>query len=164
MIAFAGAIKADASSCNLFELYVMDVASNAVGQLTDIPGPRIGYEPDGSVVKRGEILDRWHKTNKPRWSPDGQWIAFTTYAGVGRIHPDGTGMQILAKGAGGTWSPDGTMIAYRVPGKVRPKGILYPRYDISWTLYVSRADGTGATEIPIDPTGTISVEDVVWTK
>jgi hypothetical protein len=50
MIAFAGAIKADASSCNLFELYVMDVASNAVRQLTDIPGPRIGYEPDGRVA------------------------------------------------------------------------------------------------------------------
>jgi WD40 repeat protein len=162
MIVFAAALPADNTSCNLYELFLMDVASSTVKQLTDIPGPRIGSQPYGSVVKKGETMDRWHKTNHPEWSPDGQWIAFTTYGGIGRIRPDGTGLSILAKGASPAWSPDGTMIAYRVPRKVQPKGVLYPGYNISWTLYVSRADGTGPIEIPVDPK--ISVEDVAWTR
>ncbi len=161
-IVFAGALTAGNTSCNLYELFLMDVASMTVKQLTDIPGPRIGPQQYGSVVKKGETMEQWHKTSHPKWSPDGQWIALTTYGGIGRIHPDGTGLSMLAKGASPAWSPDGAMIAYRSPRNVQPKGVLYPRYNVSWTLHVSRADGSGAVEVSVDPK--ISVEDVVWTR
>lgn len=48
--------------------------------------------------------------SRPRWSPDGNWIAFADYApdAIGLIHPDGSGLRNLGGYADGglTWSPD----------------------------------------------------------
>jgi WD40 repeat protein len=44
----------------------------------------------------------------PRWSPDGNWIAYTGSTGLTLIRPDGTGLRRITGsiGAGIAWSPD----------------------------------------------------------
>jgi Tol biopolymer transport system component len=57
-------------------------------------------------------------TNRPAWTPDGLWITFSTYDGeIRKIHPDGTGLQTIARLPGKeirglSWSPDGKHLAY----------------------------------------------------
>jgi hypothetical protein len=53
----------------------------------------------------------------PRWSPDGQWIAFWRDSDAYKIRPDGTGLtQLTSLPAGnwledsGQWTPDGTYL------------------------------------------------------
>jgi Tol biopolymer transport system component len=52
------------------------------------------------------------------WSPDGEWIAYCRSMGfqtsIWLIHPDGCGMHLLARQAGGRvgWSPDGKRLAF----------------------------------------------------
>jgi len=59
-----------------------------------------------------EILDG------PTWSPDGRWLAYSTYDGrVWRIHPNGSGRQLIEEFPGKEinhllWSPDGSRLAY----------------------------------------------------
>ncbi len=59
-----------------------------------------------------EILDG------PAWSPDGRWLAYSTYEGkIWRVHPDGSGRQLIAEIPGKEvrsllWSPDGRRLAY----------------------------------------------------
>jgi Tol biopolymer transport system component len=50
------------------------------------------------------------------WSPDGEWLAFTTDASLYLVRPDGTGLRRVVSGGFGTapavqWSPDGSRIA-----------------------------------------------------
>lgn len=66
---------------------------------------------------------RMERASTPRWSPDGQWIAYIAGAGVSIAKPDGTGGVLLAP-IGGTnhplpssgdrlaWSPDSKSIAF----------------------------------------------------
>ena len=70
---------------------------------------------DGGRLRRivdEEILDG------PAWSPDGRWLAYSTYdGGIWRVHPDGRGEQMLARLPGQEvrgllWSPDGRRLAY----------------------------------------------------
>jgi Tol biopolymer transport system component len=52
------------------------------------------------------------ETIAPRWSPDGNWIAYTRYfsSALTLIRPDGTGLRRITGpfigGAGISWSPD----------------------------------------------------------
>jgi len=54
----------------------------------------------------------------PAWSPDGRWLAYSTYEGkVWRLHPDGSERQLVAEFPGKEirnllWSPDGRRLAY----------------------------------------------------
>jgi Tol biopolymer transport system component len=54
----------------------------------------------------------------PAWSPDGLWLAYSTYDGkIWRIHPDGSGRQLIASIPGREirdllWSPDSRRLAY----------------------------------------------------
>lgn len=60
---------------------------------------------------------------KPRWSPDGQWIAFTKEVkkddpilernfSIWVIKPNGTGLRMVTSGSNPTWSPDGQRLAF----------------------------------------------------
>jgi Tol biopolymer transport system component len=55
----------------------------------------------------------------PKWSPDGQWIAFSLPKGegIGIVRPDGSEQRKLTvepgSGYGFAWSPDSSRIAYR---------------------------------------------------
>jgi len=102
---------------------------------------------DGSSQRRltsGRYID-----NDPRWSPDGNYIAFTrgtscTANGckldIWLIRPDGTGEHRLTRdgrSSAPTWSPDGKKIALS----------RYNADSSRWDLYVMNADGTGARDL-----------------
>jgi len=59
-----------------------------------------------------EVLDG------PAWSPDGRWIAYSTYDGkIWRVHPDGKARQLIAEIPGEEprnllWAPDSRHLAY----------------------------------------------------
>ena len=125
--AFEGAVGSN------YELFVVDLATNAVRQLTDSPGH-----------------DGW-----PVWSPDGSTIAFSSerddcryvpvtasecwredgggeHHDVWTIRPDGTGLRRVSPEQGQfvAWSPDS-------------RHVLVSGY----ALYVVRPDGTGRLEL-----------------
>lgn len=159
-IAFVGALKSNIAACNLFEVFVLNVATGVVRQLTDIPGDALTTEQKQTILKPGDTTDRMHKTGNPAWSPDGKWVAFGTARGIGRVHPDGTGFQMIAAGAVPAWSPDGSMIAYLVP---RANPSHEPRYGWdAWNLFISRADGSNPVQVPLTPNSNLSVQSVVW--
>lgn len=72
-----------------------------------------------------------HPVVEVSWSPDGQWIAYTTAPGGGEhtrvlcVRPDGTGRRILAGGEPGgsahlgCWTHDGSALAVTVAGTPR---------------------------------------------
>jgi WD40 repeat protein len=76
-----------------YKLFILDVLTGEVRELVGASG------------------------SKPRWSPDGQWIAFAGEAQIGIVHPDGSGLRWLTTQAGRsahpTWSPDGMRVAYQ---------------------------------------------------
>jgi dipeptidyl aminopeptidase/acylaminoacyl peptidase len=164
MIAFSGALTIGRSICALHELFVMDADTGKTWQVTGLVDASPTSDSTESIVKAGIKVDTSHKTRSPRWSPDGRWIAFTSPDGIGRVHPDGTGLAMIIKGADPAWSPDGSLIAYRAPRNFLPSGSRQSADGWSWTIYVSRADGSGEREVPLDPTNKLSVEDLVWTK
>lgn len=163
-IVFAGAIKGDRSSCNLQELFVMEAAIGTARQLTDVPGDRIGSEMREAIVTKGDPTDRWHKSNHPAWSPDGQWIAFNAPKGISLIRPDGTGLHVIIKplGLDPAWSPDGSLIAYRLLHADAQNTRRFPRrFDIPWVIHVARVDGSGDVQVS-DDNGSLSELEVAW--
>jgi TolB protein len=128
-IAFAGAIGSN------YEIFVADLASGAVQQLTDSPGS-----------------DGW-----PAWSPDGSTIAFTSvrddcrlvirdhecwqgdqegeHHDIWLIDPDGSDLRRVTPEFGQfvAWSPDGHYLLIS-----------------GFALYVVRPDGTGRLELRAD--------------
>lgn len=82
-----------------FEIFIMNVDKSGVRQLTDTASP---------------VSNSW-----PRWSPDGEWIAFQAGGGTNfqiyKIRPDGTHLTQVTSYAGlnqfPAWSPDGTRLA-----------------------------------------------------
>lgn len=94
-----------------------DGSTIALGAHTGMSsGQRIFVVPAaGGQLRRivdEEILDG------PAWSPDGLWLAYSTYEGeIWRIRPDGTGRQLIASFPGREvedllWSPDSRHLAY----------------------------------------------------
>ncbi len=80
----------------------------------------------------------------PRWSPDGQQIAYFWDEGVYLINEDGTGQrQLTDKGSPASWSPDGQKLAYAKEGQ----------------LYVINKDGTGETLLA---NISLTIDDVDW--
>ena len=78
----------------------------------------LGFEVDTGNVSTLTADDGFD--NLPSWSPDGQWITFTSRRDgdweVYAIHPDGTGLKRLTASDGNdahsAWSPDGRWIAF----------------------------------------------------
>lgn len=113
------------------------IAANGVGPErvgpAATPGERYRYpspSPDGGSVvfsfegpgthtelrildtASGEVRQLGLRGNRPRWSPDGAWIAFFTNAGaLGVVRPDGSDVRTLMHGGDHlNWSPDGHYI------------------------------------------------------
>ena len=165
-LVFPGRIKEDNGQCNLFELFIVDRTGEHLRQLTDIPGQDLNREMAEAIVRPGESLKHWHKTDHPVWSPDGQWILFESMRGIGKIRPDGTRLQIVVEdGFSPTWSPDGRMIAYAVARRDRQARSLNLSFAAGpSTIFVSWADGTGATEITKNRSPLYAYKDLNWAE
>jgi Tol biopolymer transport system component len=104
----------------------------------------------------------FHKSTHPQWSPDGRWIAFMSFGGIFRVHPDGTEPQLIIRdGYFPTWSPDGSMLMYVIKTG-NPIAITGP----SDHIFVAHADGSDPTEIPLDDKclSRCSYEDLNWAE
>jgi Tol biopolymer transport system component len=91
----------------------------------------------------------------PTWSPDGNWIAYSTRtpvdrAGIWLVHPDGTDAHLLVTGSsegGLTWSPDGQQIASCERGQpIRTVGIPCSIAIVDVATGTTRVLATGATD------------------
>lgn len=100
-----------------FDLYIIDADGTHLRQLTHLAPKAIAY---------------W-----PSWTADGRWVYFNEGNGsvIGRVHPDGTGFEIVAAGRDGNISPDGTKIVYTQRGQ---KG---------WGVFTMDANGSNRTQI-----------------
>jgi len=86
------------------------------------------------VTRSRALTTRGYRQSAPRFSPDGQWIAFTDrdlthFRSIHLIRPDGSGERELVTRNGGTalcWTPDGRRLLYEEPE--------------SWRLFRVRSD------------------------
>ncbi|MGP8250581.1 MAG: TolB family protein [Terracidiphilus sp.] len=162
-VVYSGAFREDAHPevCNLSELYIADAAMENAFQLTNIDGPMITEESKW-IVKPGIMPEYMHRSSHPRWSPDGQWIAFMSYGGIYRVHPDGTGLQLIIRdGYYPAWSPDGLMLMYVVK-----TGSPFAITGASDRIFVAHEDGSNPTEIPLDDkcSSKCAYEDLNWAE
>lgn len=88
-------------------------------------------EPDGSRPLR--ISEEGEYGSSPRWSPDGQWIAYTGYVSATFSYalrlasPDGSTHRTLSPGKvqGTAWSPDSSHLSYVRGGGNGAAGSLF---------------------------------------
>jgi Tol biopolymer transport system component len=113
---------------------------------------------DGSGAHRlfPPSLDQGYDDGPSAWSPDGQWILFSSTRpfnaawGLWEVRPDGTGLHAVSQGWGHApaWSPDGTKIAYEGSDPA-----------VGNVIMVANADGTGAHRLT---TGTQPETEPSW--
>lgn len=160
-LVFSAALKENLAACNLMELYIADADMRDAFQLTNIDGPKMAATDQAVMVKSGMKLGFWHKSSLPKWSPDGRWIAFVSYAGIYRVRLDGTDLQlIIPEGIYPTWSPDGAMLMY----VARPKNPFAIAGRHGDRVFVARADGTDQTEIAFDESSPSTYKDLNWVE
>lgn len=101
------------------------------------------HDANGQVVRRLTELPNFDY--QPRWSPDGQRIAFAGVRGrqqqVFTMRADGSDVKELTTGSQNSepaWSPDGRMIAFRSERDGNPN------------IYVMNADGSGQRAVTTD--------------
>jgi TolB protein len=149
-----------------YELYAMDADGSNVRRLTHLEKEENqlccpDWSPDGSKIvfmtiapprsTQVQLLDLdsgevnlVSRGGLPRWSPDGEWIAF--FGARYQVHvmrPDGTDVRQVSAVEGITtypaWSPDGRWIVFnRVPSMGDYEGT---------ELYIVNFDGTGQRQL-----------------
>ena len=123
----------EAATGRTYELFVVDLATNTVRQLTDSPGNDSwpAWSPDGSMIAFTSERDdcRYAPPAAECWQDDG---GQAEHHSIWTIQPDGTGLERVNTEHAQfvTWSPDGRYLL--VSGHA---------------LYVVRPDGTGRVEI-----------------
>ena len=115
---------------------------------------------DGSGVRR--LHESLGAASEPRWSPDGQRIAFEEIdPSSGRFQlyvmsADGSNMRRLTSGPPenftADWSPDGTRLVFLSNRS--------PRY--WWTIYIINADGSGEQQLTGDEACVSNVSGPRW--
>ena len=79
----------------------------------DNPNELFVVELDSGDVRR--LTNNSRYDGRPAWSPDGEWIAFESEAGLSVMRPDGRDeRRVTRRWFDGTpsWSPDGKLIAF----------------------------------------------------
>jgi hypothetical protein len=143
----------------------MDYTREATATLYEM-----SFRDDGTLTDYRRVAPGFQLLDPPRWSPDGNAIAFAGSradgSGIFTVRPDGGGLRVLASaqrcsdGEGGgtptpgcdaqfhhpTWSPDGSELAF-ASDRDRPAGTDGDPH----AIFVGRANGSGITRIT--PTG-----------
>lgn len=101
-----------------FDLYIVNADGTRLRQVTHLAKGSVAY---------------W-----PSWTGDGRWVYFNegNTSMIGRVHPDGTGLAMVAAGRDGNISPDGRTIVYTERG---PRG--------GWGVFTMNADGGNRRQI-----------------
>jgi Tol biopolymer transport system component len=126
-LAFMGATGAT------YELFVVDLATNDVRQLTDTPGSDgwPAWSPDGSTIAFASERDdcRYAPPDAECWRDDG---GRAEHHSIWTIRPDGTGLRRVSPEHAQfvAWSPDGEYLLLS-----------------GYALFVVRPDGTGRLEV-----------------